>query len=242
MKDSVLITLIIVSGIIVLAGIGFLIFNSLSPSNNVSVNGQASIDVVPDLVNVYFNIETIGETSKEAKDENAEIVNTLTIALVNQGLKEEEITTQSFNIYPNYEWDKGDREEEGFKVSHSIVIELSTDNLDKVSGIIDAGANSGVGISHINFELSYELQNEYKAEAIRLASEDAKIKAQAMAEGSGKKLGKLVSISDSSFGYSPWRVYDMSEDTIGVAKEVATNIQPAEQTISGSVRAIFRLK
>jgi len=242
MENSVLITIIIVSGIIVLAGIGFLIFNSLSPSNNINVNGQASVDVVPDLVNVYFNIETIGETSKEAKDKNAEILNTLTAALVNQGLKKEEIKTQSFNIYPNYEWDEGGREENGFKVSHSIVIELSTDDIDKVSGIIDAGADSGVGISHINFELSYELQNEYKAEAIKLASEDARIKAEAMAEGSGKKLGKLVSISDDSFGYSPWRVYDMAEDSIGVAKEVATSVQPAEQTISGSVRAIFKIK
>jgi len=246
MDKSVQITLIIVIGVIAIIGLGYLIINQANPSNTVTGRGVASLDATPDLVGVYFSIETTGETSQEATQENAEIVDDLITDLMKKGFDRKEITTMNFNVYPDYDWDEGQREEQGYRAVHTLKVELSTDASALIGTVIDSGVGAGAGISHISFELSQEKQNEYKAEAIKLAAEDAKIKAQAIADGLGKKLGSLVSTSDSDFRYRPWDVYRATEagsdENVVMAKQAATNINPGEQQITAQVTAVFRLK
>ena len=123
-----------------------------------------------------------------------------------------------------------------------IRLEISAEDSAKLSNIIDITTESGALISSINFELSQEKQNQYKAEALKLASEDAKIKAEAVADGLNKKLGRLVSVSTSDFDYYPWRVYESSAGSSTEDAKVATaNIQPSNQKISARVTAIFKI-
>ncbi len=245
MDRAIAIVLIIVLGLVVLAGIGYMSFSLLfSPTNTITGNGEATIEVIPDLVKVYFNVETQGDTSKEAKDGNAEIVDDLITNIIKKGFERKDIQTLNFNIYPEYSWKDGERELIGYKARHSIIVELSTDNAYKIGDVIDAGVDAGASINNINFELSQEKENEYKAEAIKFAAEDARIKAKALADGLDKELGKLVSVSDSSFGYYPWRIYESKAGVgdVEMAKQATTNIQPGEQEISARVTAIFKIK
>ena len=246
MEKSVQITMIIVIGLISIVGIGYAAFSSLIPNSSKTItgNGQAVIQATPDLVKVYFNVETSGATSQEAKDKNSQIVDDLTTALIKKGFERKEIQTQNFNIYPDYNWVNGRQESNGFKAVHSIVVELPTEDSDKIGSVIDAGVDAGASISYINFELSQEKQNEYKAQAIKQAAEDARIKAQALADGVGKSLGDLVSVSDNNFYYNPWPIYAASGSASDamMAKEATTNIQPGNQEISASVQAIFKIK
>jgi uncharacterized protein YggE len=247
MDKSVQITLIIVIGFIALAGIGYAVFSSLAPSNENTVtgNGQAVLKVTPDLVKVYFGVDTTANTSQEAKDKNAEIVDKVITELVKEGFERKDIQTENFNIYPDYSWENGKQDLKGYKATHTLVVEISTNDSDKIGTAIDAGVNAGANINYINFELSQAKQNEYKAQALKLAAEDAKIKAESIATGLNKQVGKLVSVSDNNFNYYPWRLYDNSAGASGVAtmaKEAVTNIQPGNQEISASVTAIFALK
>lgn len=247
MDKSIAITLIIVFGVIVLAGIGYVAFSSLIPdtsSNTVTGNGQATIEAVPDLVKVYFNVQTQGETSKEAKDKNAEIVDDLIVAVLREGFERDDIQTQNFNIYPEYSWDNGKQELIGYRATHSLIVEMPTEKSDKIGEVIDAGVDAGAEISYINWELSQEKQNKYKADAIKMAAEDARIKAEALAEGLDKELGKLVSVTQSDFGYTPWPIYGgiAGAEAAMEAKRATTDIQPSEQVISASVTAVFKLK
>ena len=243
LDKSVQITLIIVTAFVVVSFAGFLGFKSLVTPTN-TVTGQATIDVLPDLVTVYFTIQTEADTSEEATSDNAKIVEDLTIALLLEGFERNEIQTQGFNVYPNYEWDGETNTQNGYMATHSIKVELSTEDSEKIGSIIDAGIGAGAGISSINFELSQEKQNEYKAQALELAAEDAKIKAQAIVDGLEKQLGKLVSISDNNFGYNPWIMYSGSGavEEAAVARDAATAIQPSEQKIYATVTAIYRIK
>ncbi|MEK6820048.1 MAG: SIMPL domain-containing protein, partial [Nanoarchaeota archaeon] len=70
--NSVLITLIIVTGVLVMGIMIFAFANSTIYAKTISSTGTATIKVVPDLVVVYFNIQTQGKTSIEAGDENSE--------------------------------------------------------------------------------------------------------------------------------------------------------------------------
>ena len=240
---SISITLIIVLGIIILVSI--FVMNSSTSSNTINVNGQSSIEVAPDLVKVYLTIQTNAETSQEAKDENAEKTDDVISALLAKGFEREDIQTTYFNIYPEYDYSYGKNTIKGYIASHNLVVEFSAEETDKIGQVIDAGIDGGANLGSISFELSQEKQNTYKAEAIKLAAEDAKIKAEALAEGLGQKVGKLVSVSNDDWGYSPWRVYeggDMAVSMVDAKEEVAQlDIQPSERTISANVQATFKI-
>ena len=245
MEKSVKITLIIVAAALVLAGIlvGIKVYLFLQgkPPNTINVNGLATIKANPDLVAIYFRAETNGSTAQEAKNKNAEIVNRAIESLINLGIPENKIQTLDFNIYPEYNWVDGRQELIGYKAVHSFKVELETENIDKAGIAIDAAANASILIDHIDFELSQEKQNEYKAYALEKASQDARTKAEAIASGLGKKLGKIISVSDVSFEYYPWPIYRSEIPNIKEAKLAVTNIRPSEKEITARVLVVFEI-
>lgn len=248
-NNAIVVTSIISGVVLVIALIALFSFNRVTSGyggDTVNVQGIASVDAMPDLITVYFNIETKGETTTEAKDANSEILNDLIDSLVLEGFERKEIITENFNIYENCEWADGSRECDGYKATHSVKVELSIDEQDLIGTVVDVGVDAGAGISYINFELTRESQNMYKAEAMKLAAKDATIKAEAVAEGFDKKVGKLVSVQVNEFGYYPWNVYSsraggVMEDA-ALAKEAVSNIQPGEKEVTATVSASFKLK
>ena len=244
LQKSVQITLIIVAAAIVLAIIGVVAFKYNSLSNTIQVNGQSTIDVAPDLMTVYFNVDTKGTTSKVAEDANSEIVSKLKNAIVALGFQESDLKTDNYNIYPEYDYSNGQRLT-GYRATHSLKIEVSAEEKDKISDIIDAGTNAGAGISYINFELSPALEQQKKTEAIKAASDDAKVKAEAIAVGFDKKLGRLVSVSLDNFNYYPWQIYasrDEGTSSGAEAKTAVASITPSDREVSASVTAVYKLR
>ncbi len=247
MDKSVQKTVVIMVGIIAIVLLGFLIYTNLAPVNTVTGDGMATIKAVPDLISVYFSVDTTGTTSKIATDKNTEIVDNLITELIKQGFERSEIQTTGFNVYPDYDYSSmGNPVLKGYKATHSITVQMPSSDSDKIGDVVDAGVTAGAGISYINFELSQEKQNEYKALALKQAAEDARIKAGAIAEGLGKTLGRLVSTSESSFNYYPWRLYGAEG---GVAtmdassvKSATMNIVPGEQDVTANVRATFKIR
>jgi uncharacterized protein len=246
-NNAIAVTAIISGVILIIALIALFTLRPASSSSGktVTVQGVAQIKAMPDLITVYFNVETNGTTSAEATNANSEIMDKLTAALIKQGFAKGEIQTQSFNVYPDVVWDGTKQKDNGFKAVHSVKVEIPVDKTSELGKIVDAGVGAGAGISYINFELTQTSQNKYKAEALKLAAEDAKIKAESVATGFGKSAGKLVSVQVNDFGYYPWNVYTssgmgMREDAMS-AKVAATDIQPSEQDISATISATFKL-
>src|SRR3990167_4875950 len=132
---SVLIVAIIVIGIVALAFIGM---KSGTAQNTITANGISSIKVTPDIVTIYIGIETKGATSSEANNKNTEIYSKLKTSLTNLGFNKEEIQTQSFNIYPNYDYSSGNARITGYAASHSLKIEITAEETEKIADIVDA--------------------------------------------------------------------------------------------------------
>lgn len=246
MEKSVKITSIIAGTIILLALFGFMMFNQVQPGQTISVDGNSVIKVTPDLVSVYFNAESTGATAVEAKDANALIVDNMLTALVKQGFNRTDMTTENLQINEDLRWENGKYKSYGYKATHQIKVVLSTNRADKIGDVIDAGVNAGALLQWINFELSNAKQNEYKAQALIAAGQDAKTKAEAIASGVDKKLGALVSISTSNWGYNPWNVYSASSGGMMVdavlAKEASTNIQPGTQEVTANINVVYKIK
>jgi len=244
MEKSVQMTLIIVVGIVILGLLIFAAFKSINPSynNTISVSGESTLEVMPDIIGVYFSVDTQGATSKNASDKNSEIVNKLINSLIISGFAREDIQTQSFNVYPEYNWNSGTQRLIGYRATHSLKVELSADESEKIGNVLDAGINAGAGVSYINFELSQENQNKYKAEAMKQAAQDATSKASGIAEGLGKRLGKLVSVSTDNYNYYPWLARDFAGASPAEVKTEATSISPSKQQISATVTAVYQIR
>jgi uncharacterized protein YggE len=218
-----------------------------TPDQTVNVNGEATVSVVPDLLTIHFSVQTNGSTAKEAKDENAKIMDDVITALLDEGFSRDEIVTSGFNVFEEYDWTDDGRKPAGYKASHNLRIEMPTDDTEKLGTAIDAGIDNGALLNYINFELSPELQSEYKSQATVLASQNARQKAEAMAEGLGMKLGKVVSVSDTQFGgYAPFRAYAMEDSAMEAGaidtKVIASDIQPGDTDVYASVKVVYALK
>jgi uncharacterized protein YggE len=248
-ENKTIVVTSIIAGVVLIVALAFLLVfqpKAGNTTNSITVQGISSIKATPDLLSVYFNIETKAETSAEATSANAKILENFTNALIAQGFEKEDIKTENFNVYPNTYWENDRMKDDGYKATHSLIIQLEKEEFDKVSEVIDAGVEAGAGVSYINFELTQESQNTYKAQALKLAATDAKIKAESIAEGFDKKVGSLISVSVNDFGYYPWNVYSTSArgyaEDAAMAKEVAMNIQPTEQEISASISAVYKMR
>ena len=240
MDNSVKVTLIVVVGVIVL---GLVISSSIrnAGANTVSVTGQSTIDVMPDLVAVYFMVSTTGATSKEAADKNSNITQALTNALLAQGFDQSEIETQSYSVYPEYDYSSSSQRLKDYLATHSIKVKIDANNTGKIGDVVNAGISAGAGISYIDFELTQESQNTYKKEALAQASQDATSKAQAVAQGLGKNLGSLVSVTVNDYNYMPWLAYNAAGATTAEVQKAAPSIQPSTQQVTASVTAVYRI-
>ncbi len=240
---SIVITIIVVAAI--LLGVN-MILNSMNPGEDtVTVNGVSTLKVFPDLVTVNFQIDTSGSTSEIAREKNAEIFDEFTSSMTVLGYSREDLKTQSYNIYEDYSWSNGKKTSLGYKATHIVTVEVLANDTEKIGKVIDAGVKAGAGVSYINYELTAQSQNKYKAEAMKLAAQDALAKATAVAEGFDKSVGKLVSTSVSNYDYSPWNAYSgsgLKMDAAEQVREATSNIQPTEQEISASVTAVYKIK
>jgi len=242
MDKSVQKTWIIVGGILVALLLVFAFVNNFANPRTISSTGTSTMEVLPDFVVVYFSIDTKGTTANEASNKNSKIVDDMKAALLLEGITEKEIKTINFNVYPNYDYRSGSSVITGYNAQHSLKVELNVDEKEKIGSVIDAGVGAGAGISYINYELNEDNQKKYKVEAIKLATEDARLKAEALAEGAGSSLGSIVSVSSSEWGYVPWLAADSSAVMEKGGAEIATEINPNEQEISATVNAVFRIR
>lgn len=242
MKNQINLTAVAITALIVIGIIGVIYLGTTynkGDDRTISVTGNSEMKVLPDQVVVYILIQTKNISADVAKDENAEISDKVLTELIKIGIERNEIETENFNIYPEYDWINGEQKFKYYTVSN--YMKVTTKKFDHAGKIVDAAVDNGALVSYINFELSNEKTNEYKALVLANASQDAKKKAESIATGLGKSLGDVVSVQTSDWNYWPYRLYESSYAGADV-KEVATNIIPKSLDISATVTVVYKIK
>lgn len=239
-------TKLIVGVLIVVALVigGYLMFFT---GPTVSAQGISTVDVMPDKASVYVSAEGRAATAQDAQKKANDISDATVIALIKAGINQNDIKLQSMNVYEDFDWISGGRKSKGFIASQQLVVNVK--DFSKIAAVVDSGIESGSLINSVQFELSQEKQNEYKRQALEEASKDAKAKAESIASGSGRNVGRLVSISSSEFNYGPMYAYNTKAEAgaadISVAnaeaRSAVANISPSDLTVSATVSAEYRL-
>jgi uncharacterized protein YggE len=213
-------------------------------SQGIWVSGNGKVTVTPDVALLSLGIEVQKESVAEAQAAATEAMNNVIAALKDNGVKEEDIQTQQYNIRKISEWEKpiyddGDVEEIiGYQVTNIVTAKVR--DIDTVGAVIDAAAAAGGDYTRIDsIGFTVDDPQPYYEEARAQAVEYAKAKAEQLAELSGVTLGKPTYISESSY-YSPNYVRsDMALEAGVPAAE--TSISPGELEITASVQIAYSI-
>lgn len=250
MKGNNIITLVAIIGLVIAVLVLALrpsILNAVSDGtqsdkNVISATGIAQTKVKPDQVSIYLSIDILKDTAEQSKDENSIISNKVMASLKELGLKDGDIETLNYNIYPDYDWSKGQQKLKGYRATNSL--KIKTKNFDILGKIIDDSVTAGANrVDSIQFELSPERESAAKKDALERASKDAREKAEATAKGLNVKLGKIVSVTTQDYYYQPYRLFEggaLMDAKSAVAE--APVINPQELETTANVMVSFELK
>ncbi len=161
------------------------------------VNGQGSVSVTPDMAYINIGVETENKDASLAQSENAKLMTSVKKAIMKAGVKEDDMQTMNYSIYKTFNYYDDKEREEVYKASNTLKITIR--DLDKLGNLIDVASKSGANqINSIQFTV--EDEDKYYQEALVLAMENAKGKANAILGTMNKKAGMPVKINESSYG------------------------------------------
>jgi uncharacterized protein len=211
-------------------------------NNTLFVSGSASNQTKPDKVTVSLGVETTNSTAQVALASNSDLMNKVLNALKAAGVQENETSTSTFSITPNYNYSADTNEGRliGFTVSNSI--QIQSGNIENVSKWIDTAVTSGTNnVNSIYFSLSEDKMNKIKNSLLKDAIDNAKAKADIAASAAGLKVIGIKSISVEDF-ISPPPVpgpYLKSFATAEAAPAPPTPILTGEQEVSANVSVFY---
>lgn len=160
----------------------------------VTVTGEATVAVAPDMAVIRVGVTSAGKTAREASDTNAKQMTAVLAAIKDAGIGARDIQTSRLSLQPQYDPNRsGTARLLGFQATNQITVNIR--DIDKLAGIIDqaiaAGANEMSGLEFVVSEQS-KLLDQARDDAIA----DARRKAERYAKAAGVKLGAVTSISE----------------------------------------------
>lgn len=165
-----------------------------------SVSGTGKVTAVPDIAVADIAINVEKTTAKAAQTEASKKSVAVVDYLKKEGIKDADIKTSGYNIYPQYDYANGRSLIRGYQVTQSLTVKIR--DMDKantiVDGVVTAGANQ---VSSLRFEI--DKPELLKSEARKKAIDDANAKADELRDQLGVRLGKIVSFSESGDSAAP---------------------------------------
>ena len=210
---------------------------ALADGADITAQGMATISTAPDLVNVTASVSVKGATIGSAQEEMNRIVSGVTEKLLELGVQEADIVTQNYAYYPSYNYDGEKSVLDGYQADHTLRITChDVEMLDSVIGVVTDG-----GMTEI-FNVSYDISNREAlyGEALTLAIEQAKEKAEKMAAASGLTISHLEKLTETE---SYDRGYQNAPEGVMMAAAADTaGIRAGTIAVTASVTAVYEAK
>lgn len=206
--------------------------DSLPPA--ISVTGEASVSVPPDLAEVEAGVTSDAKTAHDASEANNATMGKLLLALKAAGIDAKDIRTARLSLQPeNAPNHAGSPAITGYRASNHVSVRLH--DVTKVASTIDMLVSAGGNdIGGINFMVSQasKLLDDARTQAVA----DARRKAEIYAKAAGVTLGAPLSISEEGApGPMPFR-------KMAGALAVATPVAQGEETLSVTVNVTWAIK
>lgn len=159
----------------------------------ITVSGEGSVSVLPDLAAATAGVVTEAKTPREASEANARVMNAVVAAVREFGIPESDITTARFSIYPVQAQRPRENTPQivGYRATNQVLVKVR--DPARVGELLDrllaAGATNIMGV-----EFSVSDPTRHLDEARRTAFAEAKRKAELYAKAAGAQVGRAVTI------------------------------------------------
>ena len=214
-----------------------------APADNphtISVSGTGIVTMEPDLATITIGVQNQSKSLATAQGDNTTAINSVTQVLTDGGIDKKDIQTSSYNISPVSKYDDNGNYVgiTGYQVSTSLSITVR--DITKVGTLLDtvvtAGANQVLGVSFSVADPSAPASQARKA-----AVEDARAKADELAQAAGLVVTGVISIQETS-APTP-KSQDFAASSMGAApsasREVA--ISPGTTDLEVDVQIVFEV-
>ncbi len=213
------------------------------PLETISVSAQGTFDAAPDIAKITATIESKNPKLDEARSENEKKVSLIVARLKQLKVEEKDIKTQNISagkgfgevqpmIYPTPPRPTTNQ----FSTSLEITIRSFETTDEVIAALTSNGATNLYGPQ---LTLSDTKLEEAKSQAREKAVEMAKKKAQELAAASGRKIGKVVKITEQGdYGYPVPLMARAESDLV----QKASQIQPGQNEVSINLSVDFSLK
>ncbi|MBV5272055.1 MAG: SIMPL domain-containing protein [Afipia sp.] len=202
----------------------------------ISVNGEATISVPPDLAQIDSGVTTEAKTAREASEANNKAMGIVLLALKNAGIAEKDFQTSRLSLSPQSAPGRNANapfQIVGYRASNRVTVTIRdiTKVADTIDILVGSGANEISGISFMVSKAS-KLLDEARSEAIA----DARRKADIYAQAANVAVGAPISISEETApGPIPYR-----KMAAGIA--ASAPVAQGEETLRVTVSVSYELK
>ncbi|MBI5022619.1 MAG: SIMPL domain-containing protein [Candidatus Magasanikbacteria bacterium] len=180
--------------------------------NTISVSGEGKVTGTPNIAVTEIGLLTEKADVASAQKENSEKMNKLISEVKKLGIKDEDIQTTQYSIYPKYDYTDGRNILSGYTVQQSVTVKIR--DLTKINTVLakvgEVGANQ---VSSLSFTI--DDKEALRASARELALKNVQEKAVALARALGVRLVRVVSFNESSGNDVGLKNYPLYAEGIG---------------------------
>jgi hypothetical protein len=194
---------------------------------------------VPDVARITAGVVTVAPTATAALAQNATRMASVRAALKRAGIADRDIQTSAINLYPDYRQDAQGNNPQivGYRASNEVSVRFR--DIANTGRILDALVAQGA--NQINGPmLSIDKPEAALDEARTQALANARSRAELYARALGKRVGRILSISEAGANYAP-PVIMMRQAARGAAAD-STSVDPGEQSVTVSLSVSFELE
>jgi len=220
-------------------------------STSISVTGKATRDIKPDVARMMFTVSEEGPTQGASSDNVSAKVEKIVNYLKEQGVKEEDIDTQSLSSYQTWQqvppcemWPCAEPMPKGFETSQTVEVTMNIEgddalDFEKIYGGVAALQPDYVSFPEKGVDDIDAVREELELEAIA----DARSKADEKAEALGLSIVRVSGYYQDmgGCGYGGCGGYDMAYSE-GASMGKSAFIPVGEQEIEVSVTVNFDVR
>ena len=205
-----------------------------------SVSGNGTVLVESDLAIVTVGVREASADVLVAQATVNEKIAAIKQALLDAGVQETEINTDSINIYANYDYSDNTEVIVGYTANNSLSVR--TTDIDNVGALIDAAFAAGANTLD-NVQFTVQDDSEAREQALTKAVEDARRKADVLAAAVGMQVTAIESIAESGvYTYDSMRNFAQMDAAATEGSGAGTLVQAALVSVDASVLMDFILQ
>lgn len=207
-----------------------------------SVSGEGTAMAIPDIATFELSVHTEGDDLKQLQNENAKKMNEALAYLASRSIEAKDIATQTYTIAPRYESQPCVYNQpcpppkiNGYTIYQSAKVKVRQLEIlgDLVSGVVQKGVNA---VNNVQFSVDDPIQ--FESQARKKAIENAKQKAQSIADSTGFTLGRLLFIDEIS---TP-NYYDIGGESLRASALSTGGTPPKFEAGSREIKATMLLR